>query len=171
MTEKRCFMQFFVIALSFAVVAFFSGYYGILTKIWQTDVTYMTSVIAAVFVASVLYLGFASWRFDERPRIGLAVITKDSARAIADTGIGKGAAYIVTLIGLLGTVIGLSLQLQIMAGIQVGNQASMMKAFALVASALGTAFYATGCGIAASIGIYLVTLNLDWFIDRDGAVE
>jgi hypothetical protein len=64
MIDKRCFLQWFVLLLSYAAAAFFAGYYGLLQSIWRTDVTYMPAVIGALFVATVLYVGFASWRFD-----------------------------------------------------------------------------------------------------------
>ena len=73
----------------------------------------------------------------------------------------------VTLIGLLGTVIGLTLQMRSMATIDVGNINSLISAFKLISSSLGSAFYATGCGIVGSIGIIVMVSNLDYFIDRD----
>src|SRR5262249_56709584 len=41
MTDRRCFLQWFVLLLSYAAAAFFASYYGLLQAIWQTDVTYM----------------------------------------------------------------------------------------------------------------------------------
>jgi hypothetical protein len=54
MTDRRCFLQWFVLLLSYAAAAFFAGYCGLLQSIWNTDVTYMTSVIGTLFVAAVL---------------------------------------------------------------------------------------------------------------------
>ena len=47
MIDKRCFLQWFVLLISHAAAAFFAGYYELLQSIWR-----------------VLYVGFASWRFD-----------------------------------------------------------------------------------------------------------
>lgn len=170
MTDKRCFLQWFVLLLSYVAAGFFAAYYGVLQSIWHTDVTYMTSAIAAVFVAAVIYIGFASWRFDTKrlPQYPLNWRTASfQATAIADSGLGRTASYVVTLIGLLGTVIGLTLQMRSMATIDVGNINSLISAFKLISSSLGSAFYATGCGIVGSIGIIVMVSNLDYFIDRD----
>jgi hypothetical protein len=69
MTDKRCFLQWFVLLLSYGTAAFFAAYYGLLQSIWRTDVTYMTSVIGAIFVAAALYIGFESWRFESKGTI------------------------------------------------------------------------------------------------------
>ena len=44
---------------------------------------------------------------------------------------------------------------------------NIMLFLAQVSSALGTAFYATGCGIVASIGIIVMAANLEFFLDKD----
>jgi len=163
MSDKRCFLQWFVLLLSFATITFFAGYYGLLRMVWETDVTHMTSVIGGVFIAAIVYLGIASWRYDNPRRF--------IATAIADTGVGKTASYIVTLIGLLGTVIGLTLQVKAMANINLSDQANMIAFVKAVSSSLGTAFYATGCGIIGSIGIIAMTANLEYFIDRDEVTQ
>lgn len=167
MTDKRCFLQWFVLLLSFATATFFTGYYGLLQMIWQTDVTYMTSVIAGLFVVSVFYLGFSSWCYDRtRSWEDTAWAAKRTAAAVADTGIGRAAAYVITLVGLLGTVIGLTMQVRAMGSIGA-DVASLLGFLKTVSVALGSAFLATGCGIVGSIGIVIMTANLDYFIDRD----
>jgi len=169
MTDRRCFLQWFVLLLSYAAAAFFASYYGLLQAIWQTDVTYMTSVIGAVFVAAVLYIGFASWRYDHTQARWAqgSPVAETQRTAGADSGLGRTASYVITLIGLLGTVIGLTLQMRSMATIDVGNVSSLVSAFKLISSSLGSAFYATGCGIVGSIGVIVMVANLDYFIDRD----
>ena len=95
MTDSRCFLQWFVLLLSYAAAAFFAGYCGLLQSIWNTDVTYMTSVIGTLFVAAVLYIGFASWRFDSK---GLPQYPENKGEAnhqtaaIADSGLGRTAS-------------------------------------------------------------------------------
>jgi len=155
--SHRVFLQWIMLLISFATAAFFAGYYGILGMIWQTDVTFMTSVIAGLFVVSVFYLGWSSWRYDNGGRM---------QGAVADTGVGRASAYVITLVGLLGTVIGLTMQVRAMGsiGADVGSLLGFLKT---VSVALGSAFLATGCGIVGSIGIVIMTANLDYFIDRD----
>lgn len=152
MTDKRCFLQWFVIALAYCAIALMAFDYGLPQDIFKTDTTYMTSVIAAIFMVAVLYLGYASWRFNRRLR----------PYAEADIGVAAKASYAVTLFGLLGTVIGLQHQVQAMATVSPDNLTPFLTT---VSSALGTAFYATGCGIVASIGIIAMAANLEYFAD------
>ena len=64
MTDKRCFLQWFVLCLGYAVITFFAAYYGVFQQVWTVDVTHLTSVIAMMFIAACGYLGAASWRYD-----------------------------------------------------------------------------------------------------------
>ena len=73
------------------------------------------------------------------------------AQAIADTNIGRAAAYLVTLLGLLGTVIGLTIQVRAMASIDLSNAQHALQFVVAVLSGLGTALYATGCGIVSFV--------------------
>lgn len=162
MSDKRCFLQWFVLCLSYTVVAFFAAYYGVFQQIWAVDLSRMTSVIAGVFVLACGYLGFASWRYD-------ANLDREEKNnlAIADAELGRTAAYIVTLIGLLGTAIGLMFQVQAMAAIDLSNSGHILQFVATIGGALGTALYATACGIVASIGITMLGSNLEFFTRRE----
>jgi hypothetical protein len=136
MTDKRCFLQWFILLLSYGTAAFFAAYFELLQSIWRTDVTYMTAVIGAIFVAAALYIGFASWRFDSNGAIANPhneTGANRQATAIADSGLGRTASYVITLVGLLGTVIGLTLQMRSMATIDVANINSLVAAFKLIA--------------------------------------
>lgn len=169
-TDHRCFLQWFVLALAYVGAAFFAVQYGLPQLIFHTDVTYMTSAIAAIFVVTAGYLGFASWRYDpflvEWSHGKSKSVSVGPARAAADIGLATKASYIVTLFGLLGTVIGLQHQVGAMAAVTPDN---IMPFLAQVSTALGTAFFATGCGIAASIGIIAMAANLEYFLERDDA--
>ena len=60
----RCSAQWVVLLIAYLAIAFFAARAGLPQVIFHTDVTYMTSVIAVIFVIAVAYLGVASWRFD-----------------------------------------------------------------------------------------------------------
>lgn len=168
--KHRCFLQWFVLFLGYVGISFFAVQYGLPQLIFKTDVTYMTSAIAMIFAATALYLGFASWRYrgQGEPKWDMAKSrsVSSSSTAAADIGLATKASYIVTLFGLLGTVIGLQHQVGAMAAVTPDN---ILPFLAQVSSALGTAFYATGCGIVASIGIIAMAANLEYFLERDEA--
>lgn len=156
MSDRRAFMQWFILVIGFALATFFAAYYGVLQTIWKTDVTYMTSVIAGLTVMVVGYLGIASWRLGNRWH------RYQTSSAVADANLGRIAAYVVTLFGLLGTVIGLQYQASAMATVSADNLAQFLVQ---VSVGLKTAFYATQCGIVGSLAIIAVVANLDHFID------
>jgi hypothetical protein len=164
MIEKRCFLQWFVITLGYVVTAFFAWQYGLLQSIYAGDITYMTSVIAAIFVGTCLYQGFASWRFGRKiePSGLRPLVARD---ANADVGVGRVAGFLVTLVGLLGTAIGLMVQVKAMGSVNINDPASIVGFISTIGTALSTALYATSCGIVACVGISVLNANLEFFVD------
>lgn len=165
MLAKRCFLQWFMLVLSYTVAAFFCVTAGLAQAVWDADVTHITSVIAIVFVASCGYLGLTSWRHDNIDNTQLGSALK-VAEVSADTNFGRTMAFIVTLLGLLGTAIGLMFQAKAMGQLDVSNPQNIVGFIGTIGSALSTALYATASGIIACIGITLMNLNIEYFIDR-----
>lgn len=161
MVEKRCFLQWFVLTLGYVVAAFFCWRYGVIQSVYVGDSTHMTSVIAAVFTLTCLYQGFASWRLPQ---------PLSYENASADVGIGRAAGFLVTLIGLLGTAIGLMWQVKAMGAVNVSDPASIVGFISTIGSALSTALYATASGIVACVGITVLNTNLEFFVDREEGV-
>lgn len=154
--DKRCFLQWFALALSYVVAAYFAFVHHIPQVVYNADATYMTSVIAAVFVAAVAYLGFASFRYSDRtPNL-----------AGADSNLGHVAVYITTLLGIFGTVIGIGMQLKAMGALDLSNSQSVTTFMSAFVAGMSTAVYSTACGVVASIGSYLMCANIDYFLDR-----
>jgi hypothetical protein len=165
MIEKRCFLQSFMVTLAYAVAAFFAWRYGLLQSIWYSDTTYMTSLIGVIFVAAVGYLNFAAWRYDSKWNRW-----RDSI-ANADIGLGHFAASSSFYAGLLGTVIGLMAQFQALGAVDATKPETGVAFIGATAVALKTAFYATGCGIAASALISVIVANLNYFLDRNEVLD
>ena len=154
--NKRVFLQWFALALSYAVAAYFAFVHHIPQAVFHADVTYMTSVITVVFAAAVAYLGFASFRYsDQTPAV-----------ASADSNLGHVAVYITTLLGIFGTVIGIGMQLKAMGALDMSNPQSVTTFMTAFVAGMSTAVYSTACGVIASIGSYLMCANLDYFLDR-----
>lgn len=161
------FISWFCVTLAYSVMAFFGFYLGLFHNIWMIDISYMTSVIGAVFIATVAYLGFASWRLHQEQTQQMLHMRLNQAKA--DVGIGRAAAYIVTLIGLLGTAIGLMSQVKAITHLDI-TQASNISGFvSAVGSSLGTALYATCAGIVASIGILILVVIIEYYLDLKSA--
>lgn len=159
------FLRWFCITLTYSVMTFFGYYLGIFQNIWHVDFSYMTSVIAAVFTSTVGYLGYASWKLHHGKNGEIARLL----RATADVGVGRNAAYIVTLLGLLGTAIGLMTQVQAIGHLDVSQVSNISSFVSSIGSSLGTALYATCSGIVASIGISVLCANIEHYLDMKSA--
>lgn len=162
---KRTFLQWFVITLAYVVGAFFAFFYDLPQAIWAGDVTHMSAVIGVVFVLTAAYLGHASWVFDAAEQ-QWGIVPEYLCKTEAAIGLGRTASFIITLIGLLGTAIGLMFQVKAMASVDVASSQSVLAFVSAIGGALATALYATSCGIAGCIGITVLTANLEHALER-----
>lgn len=130
--KRVIFLTEFVIALAVVVGVAFAWQLGIVQAIWRADESYMTSAIAALFVVTVANIMRSAWREDQRA-VRHGYWAKDS----------------LPMLGLLGTVIGVS--------IQAAAKASGLESL----SALQTGLYASACGMGASFIISYMTHVLE----------
>ncbi len=144
--RKACFLQFFAVTLVLAVAAFFSAARGFPQLVWASDLSYATSVIAVVFVGSMAYMGWLSWR----------LCPEDLPRVRAGAEWGSVSANLCTMIGLIGTTLGLSFQAQTLASGSAGL------------APLATSLYTTMVGVGAGAILTLVDHNLQSGISRVG---
>lgn len=163
MVYYRCFLQCFLFCLAYLTLIFFGWDFGILQNVWASDASHMTVLISGVFILVCSYIGFASYRFD----YGLIHEAWSIKRADADASLGRVGAFLVTLLGLLGTVLGLRAQVSAMGAVDISNPQNILNFISAIGGALGTALYATATGIVAAIGITVLTTNLEYFIDRN----
>ena len=138
MTDRRCFLSFFVICLAVLAAAFFATLWGVPYLIWKADESHMTTAIAVLFVGSVAYLGRLSW----------------SPSPQSSPAFGHLAVRLSVMLGMLGTTIGLSLQAKTL----MTGTAGLLP--------LSTSLFSTGCGILAAIILEVLTHNLERGIER-----
>jgi len=155
-TSRRAFVQWFVLLLVYCAMSFFAQYqYGMFTFIWLHDFTYMSSIIAIVFMAMIGFEGVATYHLNNRPKYANSI-----------TIFGRSMAYIVTLFGLLGTAMGLMYQVGALAHLDVSNTQTVLEVIKTIAASLSTALLTTVCGILASIGITAMNSNVEYFLDN-----
>ena len=145
MRERIVFLTEFVIALAVVVGVAFAWQLGVVKAIWQADESYMTSAIAALFVVTVADILRKSWESRETVATDDMIILKGPR----DARLGHWAERSLPMLGLLGTVIGVSLQAQ--------AKASGLESL----SALQTGLYASACGMGASFIISYMTHVLE----------
>lgn len=151
MTARRTFLSWFLCALALAAGAAFAVRTGAVQAVWAGDASHMTSVIAALCVATVAWLGRVAWRADGRRGIvlrsnGKVTVVED----VLSTRFAHEAERLSVLLGLLGTTVGLSLQ--------AGTLASSGSASL---GALSTSLFTTGTGIASAIVISVIAFIVD----------
>lgn len=139
--NRLTFLSHWVLCLVIFGIAFFSYRWGVFQTIWANDASYMTSVIAALVVGAMVWLGWQAWLTDTS-LIGYS------------SDFGQEAQLLAPALGMLGTVIGLSMQ------------AKALVAGAAGLGALSTSLFTTGAGIAAFILIKVLTMNLEAGIRR-----
>lgn len=137
------FIAWWVSVLLVATAVFWAGYFGLVEKIWLSDETYITSLIAVVFVLSNIYLGIAAFWADDP-----FVASEDWFQGRMQT-LWFISEQLMAL-GMLGTVIGLIMML---ANNFVGNagDAAMQSMLAAMWKSMGLALYTNAVGLICSI--------------------
>jgi hypothetical protein len=148
----RPFLQWFLLVLSYVSGAVFAARAGLFGLVWRGDASHISIVIAAIALAAVIHNGVATWRYCRG---------RSLSAVLADLSVGHAVAHSVTLLGLLGTVIGLMVQLSALA---VLSPTAIGSHLAAVLSGMSTALFATGAGITACLLVTVVTINLEFFV-------
>jgi len=152
---RLTFLSHFIISLAVAAAAFFAQENGVFATIWANDQSHMTSAIAALFVGTVLWLGWQAWRADDPPKV--LTPGRISVYAFlrgADASFGHLAERLAVMMGFVGTAIGLALQAKALAG------------GATSFTALATSLYTTASGGTAAALIAVMTWALEQGIAR-----
>lgn len=116
---------------------------GIVEKIWETDVTMLTSVISLIFVLSNILLGYIAYNYDKDHLKAKLIRATDTIWFISE---------ILMALGMLGTVIGL---IAMLGANVVGNGLQNMNGIQTLLGNMwlhmGLALYTNAVGIICSI--------------------
>jgi hypothetical protein len=140
---RLTFLSHFVICLACIVLAFFAFVNGAPQTIWATDMSMMTSVIAALFVGTAGWLGWQAWKVGDL-----------TVGAPPHSDFGHLSERLCVMAGFVGTAVGLSLQ------------AKSLSGGATSFTALATSLFTTASGGTAAALIALMTFNLEAGIRR-----
>lgn len=151
------FIAWWVSVLLLLTGAFWAGYFGLLTKVWHADETYLTSIIIAIFIATNVYLGVTAYNAGDSRLISSGWFKKRLQTVWF-------ASEQLMALGMLGTVIGLIMML---ANNFVGNsaEAAMQQMLAGMWKSMGLALYTNAVGLLCSISlkaqVYFVGYGID----------
>lgn len=141
---RRVFLAHFVICLACAGISFFAFANGVPQTIFANDASMMTSVIATLFVATTIWLGWQAWLVDQYPPLYSG----------PDADFGHLAERLCVMAGFVGTAIGLSMQ------------AKSLAAGSTSFTALATSLFTTASGGTAAAIIAIMTFSLEAGIRR-----
>lgn len=142
------FTAHWILCLICAGAFWFGWAYGIPQFVYASDASMMTSAIAVLVAGSAAWLGWQAWRAEDR------IVVNDRLVAAANSDFGEEAQLLAPALGMLGTVIGLSMQ------------AKALVAGAAGLGALSTSLFTTGAGIAGFIILKILTMNLEAGLKR-----
>jgi threonine/homoserine/homoserine lactone efflux protein len=153
------FLSHFVLCLAISAGAFFAYQAGIPQMVAANDVArWFGGAIGLLFVWTAVWLGWQAWRADIRWTNVTAGLSSPRFNyhpedGLADASFGHLVQLLCPAIGMLGTVVGLSL------AFKDAGSPEMFKGAT-------TAFFSTGVGITAMILVMVLTANLESGIRR-----
>lgn len=149
MRNVKSFYIWWITNLAVASGVFWASYEGIIQKIWQDDVTMITSVLAILYIITTAFIGYISY-------------TRNYASKIVDACWFLSEQMLA--LGMLGTVVGFIYLLS--SGItsaSVTDPTSLATLLANMSVGLGIALYTNAVGILAS----LITKSLLYVVTYD----
>lgn len=155
------FFTWWVSILLLATSVFWAGYYGIISAIWESDVTKITLLISVIFVISNSFLGYFAYKIGNT---GYVSKNKESLKEKMNTFWFISEQLMA--LGMLGTVIGLIHMLSAnFISSDMQNGAAMQGLLANMWKSMGLALYTNAVGLIASIvlkvQVYIIGYELD----------
>jgi hypothetical protein len=151
---RLSFLSHVIICLACAGVAFFAWVNGVFQTVYANDMSMMTSVIAALFLGTAIYLGRQAWRADDAPWYFAPGMLAAHQPEKPSSDFGHLAERLCVMAGFVGTAIGLSMQAKSLAG------------GATSFTALATSLFTTASGGTAAALIAIMTYSLEAGIRR-----
>jgi hypothetical protein len=130
---------------------FWANHLGIVQTIIETDITYITSIIAGIFVAANVSLGYYAYHAND------PYYPQDKLATIVD--MNWFLSEMLMALGMLGTVIGLIHMLSNGFGADPSQMQSLLSS---MWQSMGLALYTNAVGLAASILLKLQVYYLSY---------
>ena len=148
------FFRWWLFICLLSIGAYFGIYFDIFSTIFNTDKTYLSSVILLLFTGSTLLTGYRTWLFNYR-------------KTYTDTKLGWFCGEIMFSLGMIGTLIGFVLVFgDALAHIDLENQANKVQIIADMGIGISTAIYTTLAGLVCTILLWIQLINLEYGFDH-----
>src|SRR5581483_1296637 len=152
MRRRAAFLQYLAVVVALAIAVFFAGWFGLLARVWSSDASHMSSVVAALTLATVIYIGVLTWHVPDGEWFhGF----HERMRSLEDHQEWCGtAADLSPALGLIGTIFGLA------------EQAMALREGGDVLALLGTALFSTMSGVTGFAVILVLSHVLSSSLKR-----
>ena len=161
MVKHIAFLRWLLIAAVTSVGAYFCNKFGLFAEILDKDWSYISVSIAAVFVVTTVWCGIKTFvlshQLNRNEILGVPVNVKKTKNL---EEIGWFIAEQFTVLGFIGTVIGIVYALKGFVGIDPSNAIAVQKLIADLVYGMSTALYTTLAGLVCSFFLKLQYINL-----------
>jgi len=148
------FFRWWLFICLLSIGAYFGIHFDIFSTIFNTDKTYLSSVILLLFTGSTLLTGYRTWLFNYR-------------KTYTDTKVGWFCGEVMFALGMIGTLIGFVLVFgDALAHVDLENQANKVKIIADMGIGISTAIYTTLAGLVCTILLWIQLINLEYGFDH-----
>ena len=148
------FFRWWLFVCLLSIGAYFGVHFDVFSTIFNTDKTYLSSVILVLFMGSTLLTGYRTWLFNFR-------------KTYTDTKLGWFCGEVMFALGMIGTLIGFVLVFgDALAHIDLDNQANKVKIIADMGIGISTAIYTTLAGLVGTVLLWIQLINLEYGIDH-----
>ena len=148
------FFRWWLFVCLLSIGAYFGIHFDIFSTIFDTDKTYLSSVILLLFTGSTLLTGYRTWLFNYR-------------KTYTDTKVGWFCGEVMFALGMIGTLIGFVLVFgDALAHIDLEDQANKAKIIADMGIGISTAIYTTLAGLVCTILLWIQLINLEYGFDH-----
>ena len=148
------FFRWWLFICLLAIGAYFGIHFDVFSTIFNTDKTYLSSVILLLFTGSTLLTGYRTWLFNYR-------------KTYTDTKVGWFCGEVMFALGMIGTLIGFVLVFgDALAHIDLEDQANKAKIIADMGIGISTAIYTTLAGLVCTILLWIQLINLEYGFDH-----
>jgi len=148
------FFRWWLFVCLLTIGAYFGIHFDVFSTIFNTDKTYLSSVILGLFTGSTLLTGYRTWLFNYR-------------KTYTDTKLGWFCGEVMFSLGMIGTLIGFVLVFgDALAHIDLEDQANKAKIIADMGIGISTAIYTTLAGLVGTVLLWIQLVNLEYGIDH-----
>lgn len=134
---NRLFMLWFLSFLGILGITYFSFEGGLLSYVWNVDISKLSFVILVLFFSFYIRLGYLTYN--------------EYTVNLSDLEPGYEAAEMSMALGMLGTVIGFIAMTSSFAGVDFSNVENVKELFEIATTGMSTALYTTAVGLISSL--------------------